>query len=410
MGQESEEIWTLRRMKTLGFYYGTALRVERGQDGVGEHVFLDMLARQLWLLRDLRLAFYGEPRDDLHPLELSKALALAEGDMALADQIGVVHDQLELNPGLSAARLGRSLREPMRALGARLLARRLSDQHPLLGGPFHRLLIYCDTRLLARISAETFDHGFVRELRVMTLVSHTQLQKLYFAEAIIAMSWANDDLDARERRLIRSIMDVAGFDVEARRLLQQCIDGDLPSVSELAEGITDPINRRFLLEQIIFTSFVDGEQSPQETAYIQSLAQAFGIDPTHMAILEAETAAAISNDGSLLSSFSTTGAFDRIRRQTQGRVERIVRANLGALRTEIQETGDLMALLMKSARHELTPDEQARVKSQLLDICKTIPALAIFVAPGGSLLLPLLMKVLPFNLMPSAFSEDDEVF
>ena len=37
----------------------------------------------------------------------------------------------------------------------------------------------------------------------MTLVSHTQLQKLYFAEAIIAMSWANDDLDARERRLIR---------------------------------------------------------------------------------------------------------------------------------------------------------------------------------------------------------------
>jgi len=34
-----------------------------------------------------------------------------------------------------------------------------------------------------------------------------------------------------------------------------------------------------------------------------------------------------------------------------------------------------------------------------------VPALAIFAAPGGLLLLPLLAKLLPFNVLPSAWDE-----
>jgi hypothetical protein len=35
-----------------------------------------------------------------------------------------------------------------------------------------------------------------------------------------------------------------------------------------------------------------------------------------------------------------------------------------------------------------------------------VPALAIFAAPGGMLLLPLLAKLLPFNLLPSAWDKN----
>jgi ABC-type proline/glycine betaine transport system permease subunit len=54
----------------------------------------------------------------------------------------------------------------------------------------------------------------------------------------------------------------------------------------------------------------------------------------------------------------------------------------------------------------LTPEEKRKVRLQLLDILKTIPALAIFALPGGSLVLPVLIRLLPFNLLPSAFEED----
>ena len=46
------------------------------------------------------------------------------------------------------------------------------------------------------------------------------------------------------------------------------------------------------------------------------------------------------------------------------------------------------------------------MREQLIDLAKTIPALAIFAAPGGLLLLPILFKLLPFNLLPSSFVDD----
>jgi hypothetical protein len=55
----------------------------------------------------------------------------------------------------------------------------------------------------------------------------------------------------------------------------------------------------------------------------------------------------------------------------------------------------------------LDASEKKKVKKQLLDICKTIPSLTIFLLPGGSLLLPLMIKFIP-QILPSAFNENLE--
>ena len=98
----------------------------------------------------------------------------------------------------------------------------------------------------------------------------------------------------------------------------------------------------------------------------------------------------------------------RMKTHLSKRVESAVRANLGALVAEVKETTELAQLLVKASHEKLTPKERQKVQSQLLDICKTIPALALFAVPGGSLILPIALKLLPFNLMPSNFSETEE--
>jgi hypothetical protein len=80
--------------------------------------------------------------------------------------------------------------------------------------------------------------------------------------------------------------------------------------------------------------------------------------------------------------------------------------NLDRLLQEIRETRELAELLAKAAAGgALTPADKAKIREQLIDLAKTIPALAIFAAPGGMLLLPILFKLLPFNLLPSSFTD-----
>ncbi|MEM8901937.1 MAG: hypothetical protein AAGC85_27770 [Bacteroidota bacterium] len=67
-----------------------------------------------------------------------------------------------------------------------------------------------------------------------------------------------------------------------------------------------------------------------------------------------------------------------------------------------------MKLLAKSAKTELTPFEKEKVRAQLIDILKTIPAFALFMMPGGFLTLPILFRILPKQLLfPSSFIDDD---
>jgi LETM1-like protein len=85
----------------------------------------------------------------------------------------------------------------------------------------------------------------------------------------------------------------------------------------------------------------------------------------------------------------------------------LINRNKNRLLKEISESKELMQLLAKSTHKDLDKEEKKKIKKQLLDVCKTIPSLTIFLLPGGSLLLPILIKFIP-KLLPSAFNENIE--
>lgn len=85
----------------------------------------------------------------------------------------------------------------------------------------------------------------------------------------------------------------------------------------------------------------------------------------------------------------------------------LINRNRKRLAKEISQSKELMVLLAYSTQRDLDKEEKKKVKKQMLDICKTIPSLTIFLIPGGSLLLPILIKFIP-QLLPSSFNENLE--
>ena len=73
---------------------------------------------------------------------------------------------------------------------------------------------------------------------------------------------------------------------------------------------------------------------------------------------------------------------------------------------ELKESKELVSLIKKSTTTELTKKEKELVKDQFMDILKSVPSIGIFLLPGGALLLPLILKIVP-DLMPSAFKENE---
>ncbi|NAY90559.1 hypothetical protein GTQ34_01395 [Muricauda sp. JGD-17] len=86
-------------------------------------------------------------------------------------------------------------------------------------------------------------------------------------------------------------------------------------------------------------------------------------------------------------------------------VSKLILRNSKRLKKELAESRELVALLSKSTVKDLDPEERKKVQKQLIDVFKSIPSLAIFMLPGGAVLLPIFIKLIP-KLLPSAFDEN----
>jgi hypothetical protein len=91
--------------------------------------------------------------------------------------------------------------------------------------------------------------------------------------------------------------------------------------------------------------------------------------------------------------------------QTQSQLSLLVSRNQKRLMKEINNNKKLLSIIGQTPYKNLSVEERKYVKDQLLEISKTIPSLAIFVLPGGGLLLPILVRLLP-QLLPNSFNEN----
>lgn len=61
---------------------------------------------------------------------------------------------------------------------------------------------------------------------------------------------------------------------------------------------------------------------------------------------------------------------------------------------EMDSVKDLTSLILRGSRRRWTRDELRQIKEHLLILGKKIPILLVFMLPGGTVLLPLLVEIL----------------
>ncbi len=82
----------------------------------------------------------------------------------------------------------------------------------------------------------------------------------------------------------------------------------------------------------------------------------------------------------------------------------VLRENWQKAGQECDESQDMLFTLWRYSHGEKISDkEMEKARAQMWDIVRVVPALAIFCLPGGAILLPLLARALPWDLMPSSF-------
>ncbi len=74
--------------------------------------------------------------------------------------------------------------------------------------------------------------------------------------------------------------------------------------------------------------------------------------------------------------------------------------------SEVLRIDDLMHIIMKGTRSKWTKEDLSTIKSHLKHLALRIPALAVLLAPGGIVLLPILAEVLNRRKTPKPVARE----
>lgn len=167
------------------------------------------------------------------------------------------------------------------------------------------------------------------------------------------------------------------------------------------------LEKYYLIDLAGMALWSDGWIEDVETKFLLELGEAIKVQPKFVRDAILDTSEFIQRHKNKIAYFQYSNPVKHFYDNMSESVVVLIKRNKSRLAREISQSGELVKLLALSAQRDLTVSEKKKVKNQLLDICKSIPSLTIFLLPGGSLLLPILIKFIP-QLLPSAFNENKE--
>jgi hypothetical protein len=173
------------------------------------------------------------------------------------------------------------------------------------------------------------------------------------------------------------------------------------------ERIQTILEKMYHLDLGLMAIWSDGKAEGEEIIFVKSFADALGIQKDIFEKSKVEIDTFITKYKGELPYFQYSNPIKHLYDQSSSTVVMLIQRNKRRLIKEISDSKELMMLLAVSTIRDLSDKEKKKVKKQLLDVCKTIPSLTIFLLPGGSLLLPLLIKFIP-ALLPTAFNENQD--
>lgn len=246
---------------------------------------------------------------------------------------------------------------------------------------------------------------FVQHRKKSTIYKYDEMA-MNALTAITLAAFSDGSIEKQERDVFNVFLASANLsDLQREIALERFEKG--ADFSDFTDHVKNNwLFKRFLLDLSVFVIFSNHEAVTEEMKYLNKLCKFLGLNENDLDESLALTEQFVLSNQDTIPFLQSNTSVERVYSSLSKRWVKVLGRNKDKLTTELKQSKELVFLIRKSAKTELTKEEKELVKEQFKDIVKSMPSLAIFLLPGGAFLLPLVLKVIP-DLMPSAFRDNE---
>jgi hypothetical protein len=224
--------------------------------------------------------------------------------------------------------------------------------------------------------------------------------------AITLSAYSDGAIEEKERTMFSVFLASANLSDLQREVAEKRFNSGSKFEDFTSHVNENKLFKRFLLDLSSFVIYSSHEAHDEERDHLVKLTEFLGLTSSQMEESLALTEQFIISNFEKIPFLQDNSSVEKVYGSLSKRWVKILGRNKDKLAAELKQSKELVALIRKSTTTDLTPEEKETVKEQFKDLVKSMPSLAIFLLPGGALLLPLVLKVIP-DLMPSAFRDNE---
>ncbi|RMG54770.1 MAG: hypothetical protein D6722_28625 [Bacteroidetes bacterium] len=267
---------------------------------------------------------------------------------------------------------------------------------------FHNSLVFFDLALFAQWQNEP--SLYTPDI----LQAEREGLRMNILRVIAAAAQSDGEVEAVERELFNYFLHSANLPGDKKREAAGFLQADISLETIDLHPVRSWLLKKYYLELAILTTWANRHISEAERLFLRQLTDKLDLQEQDLrASMEAIERFVVAYWGQvhyLQVKHNSRIVSERLIR----RMQQAVRRNQRLIAQEIRESRELVQLLAKSRREELSPAERERVRRQLLDILKSIPAFAFLLLPGAFFTLPILLRIIPKSILyPSSFRANE---
>ncbi len=246
---------------------------------------------------------------------------------------------------------------------------------------------------------------FFRYLETHESINLIELRKqldqirMIIVKVIAAAAHANKSIEKEEREVFNYFLLSAKLSPdkksEARSFFENGASLDQLKLPELQSWLL----KKYIIELATLTIFSDQNMEENETKFLDKLNKELGLPREELdaSILAIESF--VVENFEKIDILSQRQDYQKLETRLIKTLRNVLNQNVETLKKEFQQRKELLDLLAKNNSEGLTKNEEERAKSQIIEILKTIPAFILIALPGSFITLPLLLEVLPRNVL-----------
>lgn len=239
------------------------------------------------------------------------------------------------------------------------------------------------------------------------IIKEQENMRLTILAVIAGAAHANNIIEHEEKTLFRFFVNSAHLSKENEEKAWTFLNEgialehiDLPSAESW-------VLRKYILELSILTIWSDKIVEESEKEYVKGLAKRLSFTEEELQSSMLAIESFVISNWEHVHYLQKKHSLHLLKKRFTNRISVALKRNKKAISQEISESKELIILLNKSVREKLSADEREKVKEQFIDIIKTLPTFVVIALPGTFITLPLLLKLLPRSVFPSAFKDDN---